>query len=116
MALIPSVLTPRPPADLTGCLELADHGTGARLIVFSDLPGTGKSTLAQDTGRHLRPPVFAADWLLRSLTPFGGSHLDELLKIGAELLTTLAYRQLDLGQSAILDFRAEDLAATRTRW
>jgi predicted kinase len=31
------------------------------------------------------------------------------------MLTTLAFRQLALGQSAILDFPAEDLA-TRTRW
>jgi hypothetical protein len=64
MALIPSVWTPRLPADFTGYPELAGRGAGARLIVFSGLPGTGKSTLAQDTGRHLRAPVFAADWLL----------------------------------------------------
>ena len=83
--------------------------------MFSGLPGTGKSTLAEAAGRHLQVPVFAADWLLGSLTPFGGYHLDDLLSIGAELLTTLALRQLDLGQSAILDFPAEDLA-TRTRW
>jgi predicted kinase len=63
----------------------------------------------------LRVPVFAVDWLLGSLTPFGGYHLEELFKMGGELLTTLAYRQLALGQSAILDFPAEDLA-TRTRW
>jgi predicted kinase len=49
------------------------------------------------------------------LTPFGGYHLDEAFGIGGELLTTLAFRQLALGQSAILDFPAEDLA-TRTRW
>jgi predicted kinase len=115
MALIPSVLTSRLPADFTGYPELAGLGAGARLIVFSGLPGTGKSTLAEAAGRELRVPVFAADWLLGSLTPFGGYHLDELLKIGAELLTTLAFRQLQLGQSAILDFPAEDLA-TRTRW
>jgi hypothetical protein len=58
--------------------------------------------------------VFAVDWLLGSLTPFGGYHLDDLFGIGAELLTTLAFRQLELGQSAILDFPAEDLA-TRIR-
>ena len=115
MALIPPVLAPRLPADFTGYPELAGRGAGARLIVFSGLPGTGKSTLAQAAGRHLQTPVFAADWLLGSLTPFGGYHLDDLLNIGAELLTTLAFRQLDLGQSAILDFPAEDLA-TRTRW
>jgi predicted kinase len=115
IALIPSFLTPRLPADFTGYPELAGRGAGARLIVFSGLPGTGKSTLAEAAGRQLRVPVFAADWLLGSLTPFGGYHLDELLKIGAELLTTLAFRQLELGQSAIVDFPAEDLA-TRTRW
>jgi predicted kinase len=115
MALIPSFLAPRLPADFTGYPELAGRGAGARLIVFSGLPGTGKSTLAEVAGRQLRVPVFAVDWLLGSLTPFGGYHLDELLKAGAELLTTLALRQLELGQSAILDFPAEDLT-TRTRW
>jgi predicted kinase len=115
MALIPSVLTPRLPADFTGYPELAGRGVGGRLIVFSGVPGTGKSTLAEAAGRQLGVPVFAVDWLLGSLTPFGGYHLDDLLKIGAELLTTLAFRQLELGQSAILDFPAEDLA-TRTRW
>ena len=115
MALIPSVLTPRLPADFTGYQELAGRGAGARLIVFSGLPGTGKSTLAEAAGRQRGVPVFAMDWLLGSLTPFGGYRLDELLKIGAEMLTTLAFRQLELGQSAILDFPAEDLA-TRARW
>ncbi len=115
MALIPSVLTPRLPADFTGYQELAGRGAGAGLIVFSGLPGTGKSTLAEAAGRQLRVPVFSVDWLLGSLTPFGGYHLDEPFGIGEELLTTLAFRQLELGQSAILDFPAEDLA-TRTRW
>ena len=115
MALIPPFLTPRLPTDFTGYPGLAGRGAGARLLVFSGLPGTGKSTLAEAAGRELRAPVFAVDWLLGSLTPFGGYHLDELLKIGAELLTTLAFRQLELGQSAIVDFPAEDLA-TRIRW
>jgi len=113
--LIPGFLTPRLPEDFTGYAPLAGTGTGARLIVFSGVPGTGKSALADATGRELRTPVFAADWLLGSLTPFGGYHQDRLLQTGAELLTTLAFRQLTLGQSAILDYPAEDLA-TRTRW
>jgi adenylate kinase family enzyme len=32
--------------------------------MFSGLPGTGKSPLAQAAGRQLRFPVFAVDWLL----------------------------------------------------
>jgi predicted kinase len=115
MALVPSFLTPRLPADFSGSSRLAGQGTGTRLIVFSGLPGTGKSTLADATGRELRIPVFAADWLLGSLTPFGGYHLDRLLDISVEMLTALAFRQLLLGQSAILDHPAEDVAA-RTRW
>jgi predicted kinase len=115
IALIPSFLSPRLPADFTGYPSLAGRGAGARLIVFSGLPGAGKSTLAEAAGRELRVPVFAVDWLLGSLTPFGGYHLDNLLQCGEELLTTLAFRQLQLGQSAILDFPAEDLG-TRTRW
>jgi predicted kinase len=55
------------------------------------------------------------DWLLGSLTPFGGYHLDDAFGIGEELLTTLAFQHLALGQSAILDFPAERLA-TRNRW
>jgi predicted kinase len=115
MALIPSVLTPRLPADFTDYPEVAGRGAAARLIVFSGLPGAGKSTLAEAAGRELGVPVFAVDWLLGSLTPFGGYHLQELFAMGGELLTTLAYRQLALGQSAILDFPAEDLV-TRARW
>jgi predicted kinase len=115
MALIPPVLTPRLPADFTACPKLAGRGAGTRLIVFSGLPGTGKSTLAEAAGRQLHAPVFAVDWLLGSLTPFGGYHLDDLFGIGSELLTTLAFRQLQLGQPAIIDFPAED-PATRTRW
>ena len=103
IALIPPYLTPQLPSDFTGYPGLAGRGAGARLIVFSGLPGTGKSTLAEAAGRQLRVPVLAADWLLGSLTPFGGYHLDELLGVGAELLTTLAFRQLELGQSAILE-------------
>jgi hypothetical protein len=115
LALIPTILAPRLPADFTGSPPLPGQGAASRLIVFSGVPGTGKSTLADAAGRRLRVPVFAADWLLGSLTPFGGYHLDRPLDIGTEMLTTLAFRQLQLGQSAILDHPAED-PADRTRW
>jgi predicted kinase len=77
-----------------------------KLIVFSGLPGTGKSTLAEEVGRCLHIPVFAKDWLeatlLRcELTP---TQTDKPLgSAGYQLLTTLAERQLLLDQSVILD-------------
>lgn len=112
--LVPAGMTPRLPADF------ADHpmrtrAEGARLVVFSGLPGSGKSTLADAVGQELGVPVFAVDWLLGALTPFGGRHLDGQWEIGAEVLTTLALRQLDLGQSVILDHPVEE-EATRERW
>ena len=111
--MVPPELTARLP------MEFADWpapaGTGSRLIVFGGVPGSGKSTLADAVGRRLGIPVFAIDWLLGALTPFGGRHFDRLLELGYEQLTTLAVRQLSLGQSAILDAPVEDVAV-RQRW
>ncbi|MBO0831683.1 MAG: AAA family ATPase, partial [Actinobacteria bacterium] len=123
MPLIPAFLTPRLPSDFSGTSLLAGRGAASgsgvdgrtRLVVFSGVPGTGKSTLADAAGRELGIPVFAVDWLLGSLTPFGGYHFHQMLDIGMEMLTTLALRQLQLGQSAILDCPVEDVE-TRNRW
>jgi len=84
-----------------------------KLIIFSGLPCTGKSTLAEALARGIGIPVFAKDWLeatlIRSgLKPTGDDRL--LGFAGYELLTTLAQRQLMLGQSVILD----SVAASRT--
>lgn len=51
MELIPSFLTPQLPADFTEYPELAGLDAGARLIVFSGLPGTGKSGPPTAAGR-----------------------------------------------------------------
>ena len=77
-----------------------------KLIIFSGLPGTGKSALAEAVGRELSIPVFAKDWLeatlLRSkLVP--AETEKQLSSVGYELLTVLAKRQLSLNQSVILD-------------
>ena len=89
-----------------------------KLIVFSGLPGTGKSALAEAVGRELGIPVFAKDWLeatlLRCELIQGNPH-KSLGFTGYELLTVLAARQLSLDQSVILD----SVAATesiRTSW
>lgn len=115
--LVPPSTAPRLPANFSGSplLDGHGHGAGARLIVFSGLPGTGKSTLAEATGRELGAPVYSVDWLLGALTPFGGYHLDNLLDIGTELAITLALRQLRLGQSAVVDHPVED-PKDRARW
>ncbi|MGW4207592.1 AAA family ATPase [Lentzea sp. NPDC004789] len=112
--LVPADLTPRLPADFTG-YDLPSTAADARLVVFSGLPGSGKSTLAEAAGAELGIPVFATDWLLGALTPFGGRHFDDPLAMAEEVLTTLALRQLVAGQSVILDHPTEQVA-TRQRW
>ena len=89
-----------------------------KLIVFSGLPGTGKSSLAEAVGRKLGIPVFAKDWLeavlLRGeLIP--GNPDKALGFAGYELLTVLAERQLSLNQSVILDSVAAT-ATLRLQW
>ncbi|MGI8882377.1 MAG: AAA family ATPase, partial [Jatrophihabitans sp.] len=112
-AEIPADLTPRLPMNFTR--EDWSGARGGQLIAFAGVPGSGKSTLADAVGARLGIPVFAIDWSLGALTPFGGRHLTDLFGIGYEQLTTLAYRQLMLGQSAGLDAPGEDVA-TRDRW
>jgi predicted kinase len=84
-----------------------------KLIVFSGLPGTGKTVLAERVASEFNIPVFAKDWieatLLRcELTPTNPEK--PLGSAGYQLLTVLAERQLMLGQSVILD----SVASTQT--
>jgi predicted kinase len=89
-----------------------------KLIIFSGLPGTGKSSLAEAVAKDLGIPVFAKDWLEATLLRSGLVPTEEdkpLGFAGYELLTVLAERQLMLGQSVIVD----SVAATesiRARW
>lgn len=90
-----------------------------KLIVFSGLPATGKSSIAETVARDLGIPIFAKDWLAATLKRLGlgygeaGSSL--LGQAGYELLTTLTQRQLSLGQSAVLD-SVLSWESTRRRW
>lgn len=92
---------------------------GSNLIVFSGLPGTGKSSVAKEVGRHLNTPVFAKDWLEATLKRGELRPKDEnspnLGYVGYELLSTLAERQLQLGQSVILDSVAS-VEPIRQQW
>lgn len=77
-----------------------------QIIAFTGLPGTGKSTLAEQLATETGVPAFAGDWLLGALRPHGVlNHLDRpaFLAMYYDLLGTLAERQLMLGQSAIVD-------------
>jgi predicted kinase len=77
-----------------------------KLIVFSGLPGTGKSTLAENLAKQSGIPVYARDWLEAVLLQNGlqsNSSDKSLGYVSYELMTVLAERQLIIGQSVILD-------------
>jgi len=88
-------------------------------IVLSGLPGTGKSSLADAIGKALGIPVFGKDWLESVLIRCGfrsePPDPQRLGFTGYELLTILAYRQLFLGQSVILDSVA-GTGSIRRQW
>ena len=88
-----------------------------RFIVFTGLPGIGKSSLAEAIGRLLGIPVFAKDWLDATLkrAQLGPEAESRIGFAGYELLTTLAERQLMLGQSVILDSVAS-IETLRAQW
>jgi predicted kinase len=89
-----------------------------KLIIFSGLPGTGKSTLAETMGRELGIPVFAKDWLEATLLRSDLKEVTDIKSlgfVGYELLTVLAERQFMLGQSVILDSVAST-ESIRSAW
>jgi predicted kinase len=89
---------------------------GPRVVVFTGLPGTGKSTVADLVARELGAPAFAGDWLLGALKPHGvltGLERPAFLAMYYDLLATLMNRQLMLGQSAVLDCLINDELADR---
>ncbi len=77
------------------------------MIIFSGLPGTCKSSIAEAVGRQLGLPVFAKDHLEATLLRSGvfpkEAVKEKLGYAGYELLSLLAERQLFLRQSVILD-------------
>jgi predicted kinase len=87
----------------------------AKLIVLTGLPGTGKTEVAEWLAASLGVPVFAKDWLEASVLESGVVAREQLGMIGYALLSTLARRQLALGQSAVLDSVAST-SSIRTTW
>jgi predicted kinase len=76
---------------------------GFVLIIFSGLPGTGKSALANLVGRDLRIPVLSVDPIEAAILRAGASQ-DFGTGLAAYLVVeALVDSQLNLGQSAIVD-------------
>lgn len=86
-----------------------------KLVVFSGLPGTGKSSLAERLGRREGWPVFSVAWVIGALDENRLARADLRGDVAYDLLTMLARRQLILGQSAILDGMV-GARAVRDRW
>jgi predicted kinase len=90
-----------------------------QVIIFTGLPGTGKSTLAEQVARIVGAPAFAGDWLMGALKPAHAAiaRLDRADYLAAwfGLLRTLVTRQLMLGQDSVVDdvVSADQLAAWR---
>jgi predicted kinase len=86
---------------------VGELGVQPRVIIFTGLPGTGKSTLAEKVARTVGAPAFAGDWLMGGLKPAHPalSQLDrgQYLAAWFGLLRTLVTRQLMLEQSAVVD-------------
>lgn len=82
-------------------------GAQSRVIIFTGLPGTGKSTLAEQVARTVSAPAFNGDWLMGALKPahaaLGTLDRPEYAAAWFSLLRTLVARQLMLGQSAVVD-------------
>lgn len=92
-------------------MSIAESWEQPTVLVFTGLPGTGKSTLAESVATLVGAPAFSVDWLLGAMAPSGvlsGVARPVVQDVYAGLLGSLITRQLMLGQSAIVDCIASD--------
>jgi predicted kinase len=80
------------------------EGTAApTLIVFSGLPATGKSTLAERVARHLAISIFSVDPIEAAMLRAGIAQSHETGVAAYVIAESLAAAQLRIGRSAIVD-------------
>ena len=103
-------LGPRSPASCTPAGS-GHHGS-VLTIVVSGPQATGKTTLAMALGSAMAVPVFSRDPLMQALQAAGRRRW--VPAAGLRLQTALLARQLELGQSAILECIAPP--AARQEW
>jgi predicted kinase len=81
-----------------------------KLIIFSGLPGTGKSKLADHASRELSIPIVAKDWIEAILWQNNIHTAQNSGAIAYDMMTALAKEQLERNLSVILD----SVATTQT--
>jgi predicted kinase len=92
------------------------------LLLITGLPGTGKSTTADQAAELLRAPVLAHDWAMSGLRPYQELQqaLDSMMPaghqpVGWSILLALARAQIRRGSSVVLDGVARPEAIDRCR-
>lgn len=87
------------------------------LVIFSGLPGAGKTTLAVHAARHLGAALLSKDVIEAALWRSEIRAAEKSGWAGYEVMTALAAEQLRLGHSVVLDSVAatESIRDTWTR-
>lgn len=75
----------------------------SKLIVVSGLPGSGKSTVAEDLAKNLSVPVFSVDPIESAIIRAGVTRSFATGLAAYEVAEALASEQLKCGLSAIID-------------
>jgi predicted kinase len=73
------------------------------MVIFSGLPGTGKTTLAQLLAQRLRIPLLRIDDIVSSIPPHMSRHADPFWEDMISILLNLVECQLKQGFSVVVD-------------